>query len=354
MSTIRIEKLKRYYGKLLASSIAELTIKDGEFFTLLGPSGCGKTTTLRMLSGLLPPSEGKMFMDENDITYLPPEKRDITMVFQNFALFPHMNVFENVAFGLRMMHLSTNEINKRVYDALKMLRIDSLAKRKIDQISGGQQQRVGVARAIAPRPGIVLFDEALSNLDAKLREEVRYELHDLQKSLGITSVFVTHDQSEAMVLSDRIALMNAGRIVQIGTPDEVYSTPVNTFVADFIGLANFVEGKIEKQVSDGKWIFETKDGLKILAQKGNIREGDTPILLMRPEDIKIGPKLEGENIFKGKIESKIYLGGQIDYKIRFGKSLLRTFLQSTEIVSDVGDIIPIQILSDHAIIIRKD
>ena len=354
MSTIRIEKLKRYYGKLLASSIAELTIKDGEFFTLLGPSGCGKTTTLRMLSGLLPPSEGKMFMDENDITYLPPEKRDITMVFQNFALFPHMNVFENVAFGLRMMHLSTNEINKRVYDALKMLRIDSLAKRKIDQISGGQQQRVGVARAIAPRPGIVLFDEALSNLDAKLREEVRYELHDLQKSLGITSVFVTHDQSEAMVLSDRIALMNAGRIVQIGTPDEVYSTPVNTFVADFIGLANFVEGKIEKQVSDRKWIFETKDGLKILAQKGNIREGDTPILLMRPEDIKIGSKLEGENIFKGKIESKIYLGGQIDYKIRFGKSLLRTFLQSTEIVSDVGDIIPIQILSDHAIIIRKD
>jgi iron(III) transport system ATP-binding protein len=354
MSTIRVENLKRYYGKLLASSIDELTINEGEFFTLLGPSGCGKTTTLRMLSGLLPPSQGKIFMDNKDITDLPPEKRDITMVFQNFALFPHMNVFENVAFGLRMMHLPENEIEKRVYDALKMMRIDSLAKRKVDQISGGQQQRVGVARAIAPRPGVVLFDEALSNLDAKLREEVRYELHDLQKSLKITSVFVTHDQAEAMVLSDRIALMNAGRIIQIGTPDEIYSTPINAFVAAFIGLANFVEGHVEKQMSDDKWVFKTEDGLEILARKGTLREGDVPVLLVRPEDIRIGRDLKGENVFKGVIESRIYLGGQMDYRIKLGNHSLRTFIQSTQAVGEAGEEIPVQILSDHVIIIRKD
>ena len=354
MSTIRIENLKKYYGKLLASSIDELTINEGEFFTLLGPSGCGKTTTLRMLSGLLTPTEGKIFMDGKDITHLPPEKRDITMVFQNFALFPHMNVFENVAFGLRMLHLPEDEIKKRVYDALKMMRIDSLAKRKVDQISGGQQQRVGVARAIAPRPGVVLFDEALSNLDAKLREEVRYELHDLQKSLKITSVFVTHDQAEAMVLSDRIALMNAGRIIQIGTPDEIYSAPINAFVAAFIGLANFIEGKIEKQVSDDRWLFRTDDGLEIKTRKGNLRDGDVPLLLVRPEDIKIGTDLKGDNIFKGVIESKIYLGGQMDYRIKLGNHFLRTFVQSTQAIGNVGEEIPIQLLSDHVIAIRKD
>ncbi|MGC8611585.1 MAG: ABC transporter ATP-binding protein [Athalassotoga sp.] len=334
MSTILIQNLKKYYGKVLASSIKELEIKDGEFFTLLGPSGCGKTTTLRMLAGLIPPDEGRILIDDKDITNFPPEKRNLTMVFQNFALFPHMNVFDNVAFGLRMRHMPEREIQIRVKEMLKMLRIEELSDRRIEQISGGQQQRVGVARAIAPHPSVVLFDEPLSNLDAKLREEVRYELKELQKKVNITAVYVTHDQAEAMTLSDRIAIMQSGIIIQIGNPKEVYFTPVNAFVASFVGGTNFIEGEIEKEISQDRVLFRSIDGLLIEARKGMVSNYDSKVLLVRPEAVEL--KKANENGIKGTIESKLYLGGSLEYRIRIGKnSTLKTFASS---VNDVGDV----------------
>jgi iron(III) transport system ATP-binding protein len=348
MATISIQNLKKYYGKVLASNIEALEIKDGEFFTLLGPSGCGKTTTLRIISGLISPDEGKIIIDGKDITKFPPERRNLTMVFQNFALFPHMNVFDNIAFGLRMRRMPEREIQIRVKEMLRMLRIEDLADRRIEQISGGQQQRVGVARAIAPHPSVVLFDEPLSNLDAKLREEVKYELKELQRKVNITAVYVTHDQAEAMTLSDRIAIMQTGIIVQIGDPKEVYLTPVNAFVASFIGGTNFIEGKIEKEISQDKVLFRSIDGILIEARKGKVNDLDSTVLLIRPEAIEL--RRSNENGIKGTVESKMYLGGNIEYKIKIGQnSILRTFSPSINDFGDVGSHVTV-IIKDAAII----
>lgn len=350
LSTIELRNLKKYYGKVLASSIDHLYVKDGELLTLLGPSGCGKTTTLRLISGLTTPDEGKIFLDGIDVTNLPPEKRNLTMVFQNFALFPHMNVFENVAFGLRMKHMSEKEIKNRVNEMLRMFRLELLADRRIDQISGGQQQRVGVARAIAPHPSVVLFDEPLSNLDAKLREEVRYELQELQKKVKITSIYVTHDQSEAMVLSDRIAVMQNGFINQIGTPKDIYSNPINAFVASFVGMANFIKGKVEKQVSEDKYIFRTDDGFGIIARK-SFTGSEPGILVIRPQAITLAINdVEGE-IITGTIISKMYLGENIEYKIMFGKNVIRTFLPSTNEVGEING--KIKMVIKDAVIVKE-
>ena len=242
-AALRLAGIEKRYGATVAVTGVDLEVRDGEFLTLLGPSGCGKTTTLGLIAGFFPPSAGEIFLRGRPVAGLPPFKRDIGVVFQDYALFPHMTAGENVAFGLRMRGLRKEEIESRVSEALGLVQLGGLAERRPLELSGGQRQRVALARALVIRPAVLLLDEPLSNLDLKLREEMRVEIAGLQRRLGITTVFVTHDQGEALVMSDRIAVMNAGRIEQLGTPADVYERPATRFVAQFIGRMNFLRGE---------------------------------------------------------------------------------------------------------------
>ncbi|HYI85668.1 MAG TPA: ABC transporter ATP-binding protein, partial [Burkholderiales bacterium] len=238
-AALRLAGIEKRYGATVAVAGVDLEVRDGEFLTLLGPSGCGKTTTLGLIAGFFPPSAGEIFLRGRPVAGLPPFKRDIGVVFQDYALFPHMTAGENVAFGLRMRGLRKEEMERRVSEALGLVQLGGLAERRPLELSGGQRQRVALARALVIRPAVLLLDEPLSNLDLKLREEMRVEIAGLQRRLGITTVFVTHDQGEALVMSDRVAVMNAGRIEQLGTPADVYERPATRFVAQFIGRMNF-------------------------------------------------------------------------------------------------------------------
>jgi len=239
VSELRLARLEKRYGATVAVAGIELEVREGEFMTLLGPSGCGKTTTLGLIAGFFPPTAGEIYLAGRPVAGLPPFKRDIGVVFQDYALFPHMTAGENVAFGLRMRNVEAAEIGRRVRQALELVQLGALAERRPLELSGGQRQRVALARALVIQPAVLLLDEPLSNLDLKLREEMRVEIAGLQRRLGITTVFVTHDQGEALVMSDRIAVMNAGRIEQTGTPAEIYERPASRFVAEFIGRMNF-------------------------------------------------------------------------------------------------------------------
>ncbi|MEF9602517.1 ABC transporter ATP-binding protein, partial [Paracoccus sp. PXZ] len=245
MSNLSLRNIVKRYGKTEVVRNASFQIAEGEFVSLLGPSGCGKTTILRMVAGLLEPTEGQIMIGEREVTRLPPNKRNIGLVFQSYALFPHMTVFENVAFGLRRKGESGKPLEERVNAALEMVRLGGYGARFPRQLSGGQQQRVSMARAIAPRPSILLFDEPLSNLDAKLRDEMQIELKRLQQELRITTLFVTHDQAEALSLSDRVGVMHGGVIQQLDRPEEIYHRPANAFVASFIGKPNRLQGRVE-------------------------------------------------------------------------------------------------------------
>src|SRR5699024_9215490 len=247
MNSVGLEIITRIYGGTTPSvDDVSLTVGDGEFFTLLGPSGCGKSTTLRMIAGFIQPTSGTIRFGEREVTSLPPHKRDTGMVFQNYALFPHMDVTGNVAYGLSMRHVAKAEKTKRVTEALDIVGLGGYSDRRIDQLSGGQQQRVALARALVIQPSVLLLDEPLSNLDAKLREETRAQIRQIQKRAGTTSVYVTHDQSEAMAMSDRIAVMNAGVLHQVGAPREIYRRPTTSFVARFIGRSNVLLGTVEE------------------------------------------------------------------------------------------------------------
>jgi ABC-type Fe3+/spermidine/putrescine transport system ATPase subunit len=239
VSDLRLAGITKRYGAVTAVDSVDLEVRDGEFLTLLGPSGCGKTTTLGLIAGFFPPSAGEIYLKGRPVAGLPPFKRDIGVVFQDYALFPHMTAGENVAFGLRMRNVERAEMDARVKEALDLVQLRGLAQRRPLELSGGQRQRVALARALVIRPAVLLLDEPLSNLDLKLREEMRVEIAGLQRRLGITTVFVTHDQGEALVMSDRIAVMNAGRIEQLGRPAEIYEKPATRFVAEFIGRMNF-------------------------------------------------------------------------------------------------------------------
>src|SRR6266851_1644245 len=258
MSSVRLEAVTKRFGDHVAVKKFSLSIAQGEFLVLLGPSGCGKTTTLRMIAGFVEPSGGRIFFGNRDVTDLPPYHRNTGLVFQGYALFPHLSVFENVAFGLRMRNLDRAVIEKRTQAALRLVRLDTLAERMPRQLSGGQQQRVALARALVIEPEILLLDEPLSNLDAKLREEVRVEIRQLQRRLGLTTVMVTHDQEEALTMADRLVVMNNGEIKQIGTQRELYNAPANQFVASFIGRTNFFAGAMA-----GPQRFRTESGLAI-------------------------------------------------------------------------------------------
>ena len=295
----------------------ELDIADGEFFAMLGPSGCGKTTTLRMIAGLEFPSEGSLQIFGEEVGTLPPNKRPVNTVFQNYALFPHMSVLDNVSFGLRMQGTDKREAAKSAQEMLDLVQLGEMAKRKPSQLSGGQQQRVALARALVNKPKVLLLDEPLGALDLKLRQEMQTELKSLQRELGVSFVFVTHDQEEAMAMSDRIAVMNEGKLLQVGPPSEIYERPVSRFVADFIGQTNLLDATVEDQ----DHIILT-NGDRLRAPNPH-PPGTSVAMSLRPEAINIGklgstPTEHEATSLAGHVESVTYLGHAIDYVVKIG------------------------------------
>jgi iron(III) transport system ATP-binding protein len=301
---VDLEAITKRFGGVVAVDNVTLEISAGKLVTLLGPSGCGKTTTLRMIAGLEQPTSGRVFIGEEDVTPLPAANRSTTMVFQSYALFPHLTVFENIAYGLRVQRRSGDEIRRRVQEVLTLVGLPGLESRWPGQLSGGQQQRVALARALVMEPRVLLFDEPLSNLDAKLRKRVRADIRLLQQELGITSVYVTHDQSEALAISDVVVVMNQGRIEQIGTPTDLYRRPASRFVADFIGEANLLPAMVQ----DGAVVL---GGYRFTHTQPGIGPGPAT-LMVRPEAIQVGTAGEG---LAGKVRSAFFMGTYVDYII---------------------------------------
>jgi spermidine/putrescine transport system ATP-binding protein len=318
--------VKSYDGKPVLPHF-DLTIHEGEFLTLLGPSGCGKTTVLRLLAGLETPDAGEIFIDGCCVNTFPPNHRDVNTVFQSYALFPHMTVFDNVAFGLKMKKIASGEIERRVMETLRLVRLDDLGRRKPHQLSGGQQQRVALARAVVNRPKVLLLDECLSALDDKLRREMQIELKELQRKLGMTFIFVTHDQEEALSMSDRIVVMQAGHIEQMGTPRQVYENPANLFVARFVGESNVLSGTIKRRL-DASTLSAIVEGLDCTLQSEHpFVPGERVHLVLRPEDLRLNSRhLENHQAarFFGQIVEKTYKGMTLDTVIKLdnGKQLL--------------------------------
>ncbi len=322
---IEVKNLTKKFGHFTAVDHVNLHVKRGELMTLLGPSGCGKTTLLRCLTGHLEPDGGRVFIDGEDVTTVPTHQRELGMVFQAFALFPHMTAYENAEFPLKIRGIPKKEMRERVEEAIEMVRLKGWENQYPRQLSGGQQQRIGLARALVYRPKILLMDEPLSNLDAKLREQMRFEIKDLQAHLNITTIYVTHDQEEALALSNSIAIMNEGRIHQVGTPKEIYEEPRTKFVADFIGLANFIKGVLTGFDSVGRGVVSSEDvGQLIVPLFHSVRKGEELLVFIRPNDIQLldlDDERAGNNVFDGIIEKATYLGDKVDYRIRAGDTL---------------------------------
>ena len=311
MARLELTGLTKTYGDFRAVADVDLDIAEGELVVLLGPSGCGKTTTLRMIAGFVAPTAGEIRIDGHDITRLPPWKRNTGLVFQSYALFPHLTVAENVAFGLRMRKLAQSRIDTKVTEVLRLVRLEGLSERLPRELSGGQQQRVALARALVIEPDILLLDEPLSNLDAKLRHDVRVEIRELQKKLGLTTVMVTHDQEEALTMADRLVVMSNGQVQQVGSQRDLYENPANAFVAGFVGRTNFIHGRVE--VSG---LFRSNSGLVIRCHDNAAADGRT--LALRPERLSLAaaPVTGADNCFPGKIEFASYLGGILEYHVR--------------------------------------
>ncbi|KYH29459.1 MULTISPECIES: ABC transporter ATP-binding protein [Clostridium] len=313
---VNIKNLSKIYigannNEFKAVDNISVDIKAGEFVTLLGPSGCGKTTTLRMIAGFEIPTSGDIYLGGDKINSLPPDKRDTSMVFQSYALFPHYNIFDNVAYGLRLKKLDKNVIREKVANIIELVGLKGMENRYPNQLSGGQQQRVALARALVMEPGVLLFDEPLSNLDAKLRVHMRTEIRKIQKKVGITAIYVTHDQSEAMSLSDRIIIMNKGIIEQVGTPKEVYYRPSTEFVADFIGTANFIDAVIDSV--DGNAAIVNIYGKKMsVPYDGQKKAGEKCKLVLRPEAVQI----KEEGFLEGKVVLSTFMGSYQDYVVK--------------------------------------
>lgn len=315
MTVVEALQLVKKYETTKAVDGVSLTAKDAEFITLLGPSGCGKSTTLRLIAGLLKPDSGNILFDGKDVTYLPPNKRNVGFVFQRVALFPHMNVAKNIAFGLKARKIPKSEHEKRIKEVLRLVHMEGFENRMPSQLSGGQAQRVEIARVLAPEPDVLLFDEPLSNIDAKLRDELKYEIRRIQKETGKTMIYVTHDQAEAFAISDRIYVMNSGRIEQVGTPLELYTKPSSPFVASFIGTSNFLKGRL-KIIDHSKATAQVEAGPVNIKLRGysSVADGTDVVVSIRPEDIKlIGPSDEGNylNVLTGKIEDSLFVGNTV-------------------------------------------
>ncbi|MDE0114037.1 MAG: ABC transporter ATP-binding protein [Albidovulum sp.] len=321
MSFVEFHRVSKTFGKTVAVEELNFAVEQGEFFSLLGPSGCGKTTTLRMLAGFLTPTTGRIKVHGRDITDLPPEARGIGIVFQNYAIFPHMNVYDNIAFGLIERGEKKAEIRRKVGEALEQVGLAGYESRFERELSGGQKQRVALARVLVVEPEILLLDEPLSALDKKMREEMKYWIKDIQKSVGISTIYVTHDQSEALTMSDRIAVMNAGRMLQIGTPVEIYENPVSRFIAEFIGDSNLLAGRILSM--DGTACQIDLGGNAVVPSRipsnAKVAVGDSIGLLLRPEVLRLTPSDEGETPYlSGEVIDEIYQGSLRRYRVRAG------------------------------------
>jgi ABC-type Fe3+/spermidine/putrescine transport system ATPase subunit len=321
---LELGRVTKRFGSVTAVDEVSLRVETGEFFALLGPSGCGKTTLLRTIAGIYPADGGVMRLDGADLGSRPMSARNIALVFQNYALFPHLSVFDNVAFGLRMRKVARPEIARRVAEALGLVRMTGFERRRPSELSGGQQQRVALARAVVVRPSLLLLDEPLSNLDAKLRDEMRDEIRGVQRSLGLTTVLVTHDLREAFAVSDRIAVMRDGALEQVGTPGGIYDDPRTRFVAGFIGHHNLFEGTVES-VADGAVTLRSDDGLVLTApaREKPWRTGGRAWGTIRPERVRFGDGAPGRNAFAGVVEDVAYLGSAVDLRVRVGGARLR-------------------------------
>jgi spermidine/putrescine ABC transporter ATP-binding subunit len=316
---IEFRNVTKRYGALLANDHLNLQVRRGELMTLLGPSGCGKTTALRCLTGYVHPDEGQIIIDEKDVTNTPTHQRQLGMVFQNFALFPHMTILENVRFPLMIRSKPKAESVPQAREALQLVRLEGYSDHYPRQLSGGQQQRVGLARALVYRPNVLLLDEPLSNLDAKLREEMRFEIRDLQKRLGITAIYVTHDQEEALVLSDRVAIMNKGRLEQLGAPEEIYEHPRSKFVADFIGLSDFIPARVAS-IEDNTAHITVGDVTMTAPAVEGLSRDQSVLLFVRPNDIEMA-STKPQNILEGVIRQATYLGDRMDYRVRISDAI---------------------------------
>ncbi len=344
---IRLEDISKSFGDNEVLDELYLTVSENEFVTLLGPSGCGKTTTLRIIGGFEQPDKGRVFFDGQDITNLPPNKRNINTVFQNYALFPHMNVGENIAFGLKVSGKSDKYIKDKIKYALNLVNLKGFENRKITELSGGQQQRIAMARAIVNEPKVLLLDEPLGALDLKLRQEMQYELVRLKKELGITFIYVTHDQEEALTMSDKVVVMNDGYIQQEGTPEQIYNEPENAFVADFIGDSNILSGKM---IEDN--LVEVA-GVKLPCIDGThngFKPKEKVDVVIRPEDIEIRPY--GQGIFNGEITSKLFIGVHYEMLVIGESSGYEWLLQNYD-EHEVGSRIGMYIRPDNIQIMHK-
>ena len=356
MPGVSIRQLVKRFGDVNAVDHVDLEIADGELLVLLGPSGCGKTTTLRCIAGLEEISDGEIRIGDRVVSSrgysLPSEKRAIGMVFQSYAIWPHMSVRQNVAFGLKLKGLSTAEINRRVDATLDMVGLTGLGERGASQLSGGQQQRVAVARAVTLEPQILLFDEPLSNLDARLRERMRFELRELQRRLGITAVYVTHDQQEAMALADRIVLMNKGRIEQAGSPTEIYHCPASLFAAGFVGLTNVLPGRLFRS---GDAVRVALDGgeVSLVAANAGLPDGALVDAVIRPEQLQLTAQAaQGDNAFAARVVESVFLGSTSEHEILLGTHRLRVQI-SPSAAWRVGDTVWVRIDPEQIVLLPR-
>lgn len=338
-----------------------MQIKNGEFFSMLGSSGCGKTTSLRMIAGFEWPTEGEVYIEGKPMGHTPPFQRKVNTVFQSYALFQHMTVYQNVAFGLEMEGADKSEIEKRVKRALEMVQLTGMERRKPKQLSGGQQQRVAVARALVKVPDVLLLDEPLGALDLKLRKEMQLELKALQQQLGITFVYVTHDQEEAMTMSDRIAVMSKGKVQQLGTPVEIYERPANRFVADFIGESNFLEGRIKSLSGSEACVYVPELDAEVngIPVSEGLVNGDEVTVSIRPEKVHIAEKRMNQNSFKGKVTNTVYIGTDTHVYVDLKGKTIKVFEQNRISRLDpgsfytVGQDVTLVMLPENVLVLKK-
>ena len=321
---VELDNVTKRFGDMTAVDGVTLAVERGEFLTMLGPSGCGKTTLLRMIAGFATPDSGRVRLGGRDVTDVPPYRRDVTTVFQQYALFPHLNVFDNVAFGLHRRRVAREETGRRVRDALEMVRLSGLDQRTPAELSGGQQQRVALARALVLEPRVLLLDEPLAALDLKLRKQMQLELKGLQRRLGISFVYVTHDQEEALTMSDRVVVMNAGHVEQVGRAEEIYERPVSEFVAGFIGMSNLIEGTVAEV--RGQISIINIVGAHVAAQSNGAAVGERVRLMVRPEKIKLTADQRDDGL-RGRVESAVYLGESTQWRVKLDAGQAITALE---------------------------
>jgi spermidine/putrescine transport system ATP-binding protein len=358
---VRLVQVSKAFGDVYAVDHIDLEVVDGEFFSLLGPSGCGKTTTLRMIGGFEQPTSGRIELQGEDVTWLPPYKRHVNTVFQNYALFPHLTIFENVAFGLRRAKVKDSEIKARVTEMLKLVELPGFENRKPTQISGGQAQRVALARALINRPAVLLLDEPLGALDLKLRKQMQVELKRIQQEVGITFIYVTHDQEEAMTMSDRIAVMNRGRYEQLGDPETLYEHPATRFTAAFLGVSNLLGGECQG-TADGLGIIELADGTVVKAPADAVYGRTTVDVGVRPEKIRLhrdgGTVPGGHNALEGVVADASYLGVSTQYIVETrGGARVMVYEQNIERTTKEelwsrGDQVHLSWIPDHTFVVE--